>query len=381
MTLLDRKLLTTLCALAFSAAPVFAQTTLYSDDFTGGTDGSLNGQAPQVRPGSETWKTGSTNKITADGGSVTGNGEMSAYLPMATIQADAVYTLTARAFNNFAENITSWVGLGWSAQTDTSNPSQGWNRPNTGAYWMLWRGNNEIRGWRGLGAINPIGATGVNAAGVANVLDLRVILDTRTDSNTVTFLYKNPDATEWSTYASATLESSTIASIKSVGFSTVTGSSAGIQSFDLTVDASAPSDPYLAWAGPGVPFGEDANGDGVSNGLAFLLGAESPSSTDAPGLLPKPTQDNGALTLGFQMRNAASRGTAKLNLQYSSDLGLADPWTTIAIPDSTPDPQSGDVTFTITPGTLPNTVTVSATIAASEANATGRLFARCSATE
>lgn len=372
MTTPAPQLLTTLCAIALSAGSAFSQTTLYSDDFIDGTNGSLNGQAPQVRPGTETWRTGSTTKTTADGGSVTGTAEMSAYLPVTAIESEKTYTLTARVFNNFTD--ANWIALGWTAQTAASSPSQGWNRSNTGAYWMMWRGNNEIRGWQGLGAINTIGTTGVNAAGVDHALDLRVILDTRTGFNTVTFLYKNPDATEWSTYASATLNSTTLNSIKSVGFSTVNGSSAGIQSFQLTVDSGTPADPYTAWAGTGVLFNDDANNDGITNGLAFLLGAASPNaSVQLPGASP----NNGALVLTFQMRNAAARGTAKLNLQYSNIL-TSDSWTTIPVPDTTPDPQAANVSFTITPGDPLNTVT--ATIASSQA-LNGKLFARCSATE
>jgi fibronectin-binding autotransporter adhesin len=143
------------------------------------------------------------------------------------------------------------------------------------------------------------------------------------------------------------------------------------------VNDNPSADPYEDWAGEGVLFGDDANVDGVSNGLAFLLGATSPSSADALGLLPKPTQNNGALSLSFQMRNTESRGTAALKLEYSNSLAPGS-WTTVAVPETTPDPQASDVTFTITPGTPLNTVT--ATIASSQAN-NGKLFARCSASE
>lgn len=217
-----------------TAAPPLSQTVIYSDDFNTGSNGSLHGQAPQVRPGTQTWRAGSTSKTTTSGGSVTGTGAMAAHLPMPAIEAEKIYTLSARAFNNFASSSSNWIALGFTAQT---TETAAWSNTNTGIYWMLWRGNDELRGFRGAGATNSIGATsGFTAAGVSNVLDLRVVLDTRTGFNTITYQYKNPDASVWSTYASAALVSSSIASIKSVGFSTLAGSSSGLQSFELTVD-------------------------------------------------------------------------------------------------------------------------------------------------
>lgn len=141
------------------------------------------------------------------------------------------------------------------------------------------------------------------------------------------------------------------------------------------VSDSAPTDPYLDWAGEGLPFDGDASGDGISNGLAFLLGAADPQE-DALSRLPEPTEENGALVLTFQMRNAGARGTAVLNLQYSSDLGITDSWTTVVVPETTPEPQAADVTFMISAnegGSGLNDVV--ATIAASEAGS-GKLFAR-----
>ncbi len=132
--------------------------------------------------------------------------------------------------------------------------------------------------------------------------------------------------------------------------------------------------PYENWAG-GNPFDEDANDDGVSNGLAFLLGAGGPME-NALDLLPASTQDNGALVLTFLYRNAATRGDATLALEHSSDLGLADDWVTVPVPDANDGPIQG-VTFEITAGDPLDTVT--ATIASTETT-TGKLFARLSAT-
>jgi autotransporter-associated beta strand protein len=151
---------------------------------------------------------------------------------------------------------------------------------------------------------------------------------------------------------------------------------------DYTLDAAGflvgagAGTPYQIWAGDGVLFNDDANGDGISNGLAFLLGAANPAA-DATALLPTPAGSAGSLVLTFSMRNAASRGTASLEVEHSSDLGLADPWTAVPVPDADGGPTLG-VTFTVVPGSPLNQVT--ATIDAAAA-ADGRLFGRVTASE
>jgi autotransporter-associated beta strand protein len=151
---------------------------------------------------------------------------------------------------------------------------------------------------------------------------------------------------------------------------------------DLNTAASIPdentisvivTDPYAAWSA-GAAFDADTNGDGVGNGLAWLLGAANPNA-NASGLLPVVTLSNGSLTLTFSFLNAANRGGAALNIQHSSDLGISDPWTTVAVPETTSDPSNG-VSFTITPNGNLNDVT--ATISHDEA-ASGMLFGRLKA--
>lgn len=144
----------------------------------------------------------------------------------------------------------------------------------------------------------------------------------------------------------------------------------------LTYDSEPTGTPFDLWAGPGAVFGGDANGDGVSNGLAFLLGADSPND-DARGLLPTVTETGGGLIMAFSMLNATARGGSSLKLEHSSDLGLADDWTTVLVPENSGGPTSG-VTFTVTPNGSLNDVV--ATISSTEA-ADGKLFGRLSGTE
>jgi hypothetical protein len=109
-----------------------------------------------------------------------------------------------------------------------------------------------------------------------------------------------------------------------------------------------PGSGYEAWAGAGVTFDADANGDGVSNGLAWLLGAAN-KDANALGLLPEVTETGGGLVLTFSCLNDANNGTATLAIEHSGDVGTVDDWVAVTVPDTTPLPeaQAPDVHFTI----------------------------------
>jgi autotransporter-associated beta strand protein len=133
---------------------------------------------------------------------------------------------------------------------------------------------------------------------------------------------------------------------------------------------------YAAWAG-GAAFDADADGDGVKNGLAWLLGAANPSA-NAISLLPAVTQSSGNLILTFKGRNAAKRGGAELNVEYSKDLGIADLWTShqAAVPESSS--TVNNVVFVISAFDA-NLNNVQATIPASAASPGTKLFGRLNA--
>jgi fibronectin-binding autotransporter adhesin len=146
--------------------------------------------------------------------------------------------------------------------------------------------------------------------------------------------------------------------------------------FTITLNGTGQT-AYDAWATGSETFDGDANGDGVKDGIAFLLGAATPG-TDATGLLPTVSQSGGNLALTFSMLNAANRGDAALSVEHSRDLGDVDIWTTVLVPDATGGPTDG-VTFTITANGNLNDVV--ATIGSAEAGGTGKLFGRIKATE
>jgi autotransporter-associated beta strand protein len=133
--------------------------------------------------------------------------------------------------------------------------------------------------------------------------------------------------------------------------------------------------PFGIWAGDvGITFPGDANGDGIADGMAWLLGSASPG-VNANALLPTATENEGALQISFTMRNQAARGSAVLNLQHGITLSS---WTTIPVPDVTPANPVDGVTFTVTPdGDLNHVVATLPTTAAPD----GRLFVRLSGTQ
>jgi len=149
----------------------------------------------------------------------------------------------------------------------------------------------------------------------------------------------------------------------------------------LTV-ATPGSDPFDTWAATGtlglVTFDGDTNGDGVQDGLAFLLGAANPDD-NALGLLPTVTADDGTLVMTFNCLSTADRGTAELRVEHSSDLGIGDPWlaTVDQVPDADDLTADNGVTFTVVAGPAgpPATNTVTATIGSGQA-ADGKLFGR-----
>jgi autotransporter-associated beta strand protein len=145
------------------------------------------------------------------------------------------------------------------------------------------------------------------------------------------------------------------------------------------VVATGGASPYQIWSG-GAAFDADANGDGVANGLAWLLGAAGPAA-NATGLLPEPTRDAGDLVLDFRCLASAGRGTALLKVQFSNDLGQADPWASheALVPNASG--TVGGVAFTITPDADPAFIQVLARIPASAASADGELFGRLAAQE
>ncbi len=140
---------------------------------------------------------------------------------------------------------------------------------------------------------------------------------------------------------------------------------------DSTVTVEVGGDPYASWSG-GLAFEGDDNEDGVTDGMAWLLGVSAPS-VGAQESLPTTSMSSGQLVLSFRCLKTADRGGASLRVQYCTDLGATpgDSWSDneAEVPD-TDSTVNGIIFDTTDEGDV---IHVSATI---PAQAGGRVFAR-----
>lgn len=146
---------------------------------------------------------------------------------------------------------------------------------------------------------------------------------------------------------------------------------------------SGASDPFDTWAGTGtlgpVTFDGDTNGDGVQDGVAFLLGVANPDD-DANDNLPDVREDgSGNLVMEFNCLPSAGRGTAELRVAHSNTLA-AFTATSDQVPDADDAVPDNDVTFVVDTITEAPLNKVTATIGNS-VSAVGKLFGRLEATE
>jgi len=150
----------------------------------------------------------------------------------------------------------------------------------------------------------------------------------------------------------------------------------------LTVASGSGPAGYAAWSADSGPFGGDANGDGVKDGIAFLLGAANPAE-DASGRLPTVSVDgSGNLLLNFDCLPVAARGSSILKVAHSTDLVVWTP-TMGVVPDANDPTPDNNVTFVVGEGLAgpPALKSVTATINAAAAAGGGKLFVRLVATE
>jgi autotransporter-associated beta strand protein len=162
----------------------------------------------------------------------------------------------------------------------------------------------------------------------------------------------------------------------------------GINSFTIhytatqvTLTSTTVADPYVVWAGDngldGVDgrdpaFEADPDGDGIANGLEWVLGGD-PLASDPSELLSATGDGANGITLSFD-REETSIGGATLVVQWTADLGAT--WTDVPVTQAGGSYANG-VTVSVDEEATPDHVTV--TIPASNA-VNGKLFARLQVT-
>lgn len=232
-----------------------AQTTIYSDNFDGGT-GDIHTVGPDVRPGGETW-TASTI-FNADG-SLDRVGPGSMTLPF-TPANDFVYTLDA-SFSG-VNGDTDWLALGFaSGQSATStNNDRFVGGTVSGTTWMLFRGatpaplatnGNKIH--RGPGTADPadwLDPTLWDLEG--GDIDLRIVLDTTGGPGawTATWYAKLPADDSYTLIGDTTTVPHDPSNYTSVGIaasntSSTTGTGGTIESFSLTASGGENTPPEI----------------------------------------------------------------------------------------------------------------------------------------
>lgn len=167
--------------------------------------------------------------------------------------------------------------------------------------------------------------------------------------------------------------------------------SAGINNFTIsytdgnkvTLTSTGSSDPFLLWAtaagldgspGKEAGFEDDPDGDGIDNGLEWILGG-NPLDGQSGGLVTATASAGGGLTLSFT-RNEDAVGNATLTVEYNAT--LANPWNSATVGATSSGPDANGVTVTINTAATPDTVTLN--IPAANA-AAGKLFGRLKATK
>ncbi|MBB5351444.1 autotransporter-associated beta strand protein [Haloferula luteola] len=146
---------------------------------------------------------------------------------------------------------------------------------------------------------------------------------------------------------------------------------------EITLTSTTVASPYDLWATDAgldgeAGFEEDPDGDGLANGLEWILGGDPLGGVDGNPWVWQ-AGEGGAWVLEFT-RVEESLGMAALEVEYASD--LAGPWTGVAVGASSETSTSG-VAVEVNEGDSPDRVTV--TLPSSLA-AQGRLFVRLRAT-
>lgn len=125
--------LSSMCLLMVTAA---TSAQIYFDDFDGESTVDLNGTAPDIRPGDETWTAGENAQHWKADGSKSQNGHSTAWLPF-TPEAGLIYALSLDVNPDISDS-NDWFSIGFSE----TNSTDGFHTTNTVYGWMLNREND-----------------------------------------------------------------------------------------------------------------------------------------------------------------------------------------------------------------------------------------------
>lgn len=214
------------------ALPASGQSTIFSDDFSGSTGTDLDGQEPDIRPGTETWVAGST--IDADG-AIADTANHTATLAF-TPSSGTEYQLDV-SLDDVTGTDGEWFSFGF-ADGQSSSTGNFNNRPN-GIAWTLVQADASAAGndhtfFLGTGSNgNDTTIAWENLSQIDGALDLRITLDTQPTTWTATWEAKAATDTSY-TVVGSTADLLDQTAIASVGFGGRSNSATTVNSFTLT---------------------------------------------------------------------------------------------------------------------------------------------------
>lgn len=259
-----------------------AQTTIYSDDFSGDT-ADINGLAPDVRPGGETWTASTIYNADGSVDQPASNAQGSMTLPFIPVDG-FIYTLDA-SFSDVTGN-THWLALGFAnGESSGSGAADRFTGANVrGATWMLFRGSNPdpvaTNGNKiqlGLAAADPVNWLALDAQN-GGAIDMRIVLNTTAGAGawTATWYAKLPADGSYTLVGDTTTVPHDPSNYTSVGISasntsSTDGTGGTIESFSLT--ALAPSAQTLIhhWKLDGDATDSVGSADGTEQGGASYV--------------------------------------------------------------------------------------------------------------
>jgi hypothetical protein len=219
------------------ASPAVTDAAYYSDDFSGAQGTALDGQAPDERPGTETWTAGPEWQLTGSNSVEIGTQE-SALLPLSPTSG-TVTTVTARLQDGIeGTDASTWSAIGFSAESDPGvGAADDFTGATDGVYWMLRRFNDEFLSFEGSGTGGN--SASADPAGIDDsTADMRVTLDG--PGNSVTWEYKDPADSTWTELASETMDAGLLDSINHVGISSSSNLEATFTSFEVASTIPTP---------------------------------------------------------------------------------------------------------------------------------------------
>jgi len=248
-----RALFTLLMVAAVSSYASSTEVVIFSDDFSGGAATNLNGQAPDVRPGGETWVAVSSPSYFKADGSFVGGGTGGTRGGSATLaftpEDGRVYTLDASVTGVTGDG--NWIGFGFAQGQSTAGSTDArFTQGNViGKAWMLLKGDatgSENSALMNGTASNEPWATYTQENPGGDML-MRIVLDTMGGAGnwSATWYAKRPADPDYAIILATTnLLDETISSVGfAVSGPTVSGS---IESFSLIVPAGDVRGPYTA---------------------------------------------------------------------------------------------------------------------------------------